>query len=115
MAFVKYKGVAIEYQGESFTKNFYRGKNTDGSYKTWETTDVLTYEMVDNNGEVVSSGDVSKVENNEQIKFSVPSEDTASLNGRYLLLVHLKNSEDATFNDVIIEFSITYETKKAPK
>lgn len=108
MPFVKLESSHIEYSGESFTKSI---KRKSGS--AWESTDILSYEMLDSEGAVRSSGSLTKSDGDLVVTFTVPSIDTTGIKGKYLILVHLKNTEDATFDDVVAEYDMTYLEKKA--
>jgi len=108
MGFIRFKSTQTEYAGESFAKTLLK---KDGS--TWDSTDIATYSLIDTAGVEKSSGDLTKSTDNISMSFIVPSTDTVGLIGRYKLLVSLKNSSDTKINDVIAEYAIKYEERKA--
>lgn len=110
MGFVKYKNKATEYQGESFTKTLTK---EDGSI--WEANEIGYFSMTDVNALEVSTGSLSKSGDNLGLTFTVSKDDTGSLEGKYLLLIHLNDSIDVNFDDVIAEYEMTYINKKAIK
>jgi hypothetical protein len=105
---VKYKDIVTEYQGESFNRSLYKKNGSE-----WDANQVGNYELVDDTGAVVSSGDLIKSDDNLSLTIAVPKADTATLVGSYRLLAHLTDTVDTTFDDVIAEYEITYLEKKA--
>ena len=79
----------------------------------WEVNETGYYEMFSGNSKIVSNGALLKTGDNLSLYFSVPKTDTGVLEGVYLLLVHLTDTNDATIDDVIAQFSVTYKIKKA--
>lgn len=108
MVYAKKFGIATEYQGESFTKPL-----TKESGAVWDANEVANYEMLDGDGNPVSSGDLTKSLDELTLTVAVPKQDTADLAGVYLLLVHLTDTVNTGFDDVIAEYKITYKEKKA--
>ena len=100
--------IPTEYQGESFAKAL--GKT---SGLIWDANEIGTYEVVDGTGTVVSSGALSKSIDNLSLIVVIPASDTSALLGDYLLLVHLNDSIDAEFSDVIGEYKMSYKERKA--
>ncbi len=108
MRYNKKYAIAEDYQGESFTRSLNKE-----SLAVWDANEVANYELIDGDGTVVSSGDLTKSGDNLSLIVSIPKTDTADLIGSYLLLVHLTDTVDTTFDDVIAEYKITYKEKKA--
>ncbi len=108
MGFVKYVGILTEYQGESLSKSLFK---EDGS--EWGATIGGVYSMTDENGDEVASGSLVRGGDNLSLSFTIGKTETASLDGRYLLLVSLTDSNDTEYSDVIAEYTITYKNKKA--
>ena len=108
MPFIKHTSKAIEYQGESFTKSLGR---KDASL--WLANEQANYKLFDPTGTSVSTGALVKSGDNLTMTLSVPSADTATLEGICLLLVYQTDDNDATINDVIAEYFITYKKPNA--
>lgn len=97
-----------EYQGESFTKGL--GK-TSGAI--WSAEEIGTYELIGDAGNIVSTGVLTKSADNLSLIATIPSSDTTSLVGNYLLLYNLKDSTDPEFSDVIGEYKMSYKVRTA--
>ncbi len=108
MYYNKLVDMLTEYQGESFTRGLSKDNGTE-----WETEDTGYWELLDDDGVAVSSGALQKSSDNLSVEISVPKADTESLSGTYVLLVHITRTDDATFNDVIAKYTITYIEEKA--
>ncbi len=108
MGFVKYVGILTEYQGESLSKTLAK---EDGS--EWGATIGGVYSLTDEDGSEITSGNLVKSGDNLYLSFTIGKTETASLEGKYLLLVSLTDTNDSEFNDVIAEYQITYQNRKA--
>jgi len=108
MALVKYIGTATEYQGESFTKSLTK---EDGS--KWLNNEICDYVLVNSAGIEMSTGSLVRSTDELSMTVQVPSSDTESLVGEFLLLVYLKDTNDSDFANVIAEYRIEYLEKKA--
>lgn len=108
MEYDKYSERVTEYQGESFSKTLYK---TTGAQ--WTTAEGGTFELVDDTAAVVHSGTLAKSDGDLGLSFSVPTTATAGILGDHLLLVHLTDTGDATFKDVIAEYKIKYVERSA--
>ena len=97
-----------EYQGESFSRSL--GK-ADGSI--WETEEDGIYSLIDSKGISVKEGSLMKSENSFTLTVSLTKDDTDDLLGNYKLFCFGTRDDDSTFNDVIGEYSIAYQEKKA--
>lgn len=95
-----------EYQGESFSSNLGRGF-------AWEATDSGYYELLDDTEVVLSTGATTLAGDLMTLDFLVPKADTATLEGKHRVLIHLTNTLDATVDDVIADYTIIYKIKKA--
>ncbi len=102
MFYKKLFSVLNPYSGVSFTRQLSKDNGYD-----WSNSEQANYEMTDEGGVVVSSGDL--VNNNTHFSLSVPQVDTVGLIGTYLLLIRLTKDDDSTFNEVIAEYRLTYK------
>lgn len=108
MRYNKKHGIGDDYQGESFSRSLNKE-----SLAVWDSTETAVYEMLDSEGAVVSSGSLTKSGDNLSLILFIPKSDTSDLLGEHLILVHLNDTGDAEFDDVIAEYRITYKEKKA--
>ncbi len=109
MAFVKLisKGNK-EWQGESFSKPL-----TKGNGSIWLAEDTGYHELLNAAGSIVSTAALSHSVDDLALIFFVPLSDTATLEGKHRLLIHLTNTANIELDDVIAEYEILYSIKKA--
>ena len=103
-----FESLPNEYQGESFKRSL--GKS-DGS--VWEDNENASYILVNSKDVTIKEGSLMKSENSFTLTISLSDIDTMTLLGNYRLLCFANKTDDDTFNDVIGEYEITYNSKKA--
>ncbi len=97
-----------EYQGESYSAPI-----TKGDLTVWLAEDTGYHELLNSDGDVISTGALVHTTDDKGLEFFVPKTDTDSILGFHRLLIHLTNTNNAEFDDVIAEFEIVYSQRKA--
>jgi len=107
MGFVKLSRTKEEYAGESITESISR---EDGNI--WDAKYTAKYTLYDGAGAVLSSSTLDRSADNKSFILKVPKSDTVGLDGLYLLLVDVENSDDVDIKDVIAEYSVTFTKRQ---
>lgn len=99
---------AGEYQEESFNRALTKKDGTE-----WGSNESAAYKMTNTEGEEVSSGSLTKSGDSLSLILAIPDDDTVGIVGSHRILVRLSLGDDATFNDVIADYSIMYKDERA--
>ena len=104
MHFKKFIVSTAERQGESFTRSLFMTSD-----EVWGDTDT-GYINLKKDGDTAVLYTVACIISADKrtISFTVPKAETASFVGLHKIFVHLTKSDDATFDDIIAEYKITY-------
>lgn len=103
------KDTDSKFQGESFSRWY---DKDDGS--EWAANETGYWELFDNSGgSAIVNGMMVKSDDDMYIGFMIPKTATMTLNGNYLFLAHLTDSVDTDFDDVIVEYTLTFKDEKA--
>lgn len=108
MAYKKIVKDVKEYESESYADSLFKKNGA-----TWSPNEVMTYELVNTTGTIISSGTLEVSTNLKSQTFLIPSTDTNGLLGKHKILVNLGNVGDPAVSDVIAEYNIEFMARKA--
>lgn len=107
MFYERFIDIVVENQGESFSRTL--GK----SVGAFSATEDGYWVLKDTDGTSQATGSVTIATDLSSMSFMVGKTDTATLVGQHTVYVHLTDSADSEFDEVIAEYKITYKENKA--